>query len=77
MARVLAGFVKRPVARYLTAVLSVLLATFIALPVYPGAVDFPVLLLLAAVAVSASFGGYGPAIVAVGGGFLSLDFFFE
>src|SRR2546425_812682 len=45
MARVLAGFVKRPVARYLIAILSVLLATFIALPVYPGAVDFPVLLL--------------------------------
>ena len=32
---------------------------------------------LAAVAISASFGGYGPAIAAVVGGFLALDFFFE
>ncbi len=69
--------VKRQVARYLVAVVSVLLATLIALPLYPAAVDFPVLLLLAAVAISASFGGYGPAIVSVVGGFLALDFFFE
>src|SRR6202011_1136257 len=46
-------------------------------PLYPSAVDFPVLLLLAAVAISASFGGYGPAVVAVVGGFLALDYFFE
>jgi two-component system sensor histidine kinase KdpD len=67
----------REAARYLVAVLSVLTATFIALPLYPRAVDFPALLLLAAVTISASFGGYGPAIVAVIGGFLSLDYFFE
>jgi two-component system, OmpR family, sensor histidine kinase KdpD len=62
---------------YVVAVLSVLLATLASLPLYPSAVDFPALLLLAAVAISASFGGYGPAILAVIGGFLSLDFFFE
>src|SRR3984893_7910572 len=67
----------RQAARYAIAVLSVALATLIALPLYPTAVDFPVLLLLAAVAISASFGGYGPAIVTVVGGFLALDFFFE
>jgi two-component system sensor histidine kinase KdpD len=65
------------VARYLVAVLCVGAATFIALPLYPTAADLPVLVLLAAVAISASFGGYGPAIVAVVGGFMSLDFFFE
>src|SRR5258708_19519438 len=68
--------VKRRVARYLVAVFCVGAATLIALPVYPAAADLPVLLLLAAVAISASFGGYGPAIVAVVGGFLSLAFFF-
>jgi two-component system sensor histidine kinase KdpD len=47
------------------------------LPWYPAAIDFPTLLLLAAVAVSASYGGYGPAVVSIFGGFLSLDFFFE
>ena len=62
---------------YLVALLSVLVATLAALPLYPSAVDSPVLLLLAAVAISASFGGYGPAIAAVVGGFLALDFFFE
>jgi two-component system sensor histidine kinase KdpD len=59
------------------AVGGVLIATLAALPFYPGAADLPDLLLLAAVVVSASFGGYGPAAVAVVGGFLSLDFFFE
>jgi K+-sensing histidine kinase KdpD len=63
--------------QYLVAVLSVVLATLGALPVYPSAADFPALLLLAAVAISASFGGYGPAVVAVVGGFVALDFFFE
>ena len=37
-------------AQYAVAVVSVVLATLAALPFYPGAVDFPVLLLLAAVA---------------------------
>jgi K+-sensing histidine kinase KdpD len=68
---------KRQAARYLVAVLSVGVATLGSLPLYPSAGDFPALLLLAAVAISASFGGYGPAAVAVVGGFLSLDFFFE
>jgi K+-sensing histidine kinase KdpD len=71
------GVLKQPLVRYVVAILSVLVATIGSLPLYPAAVDFPALLLLAAVATSASFGGYGPAIVAVIGGFLSLDFFFE
>jgi two-component system sensor histidine kinase KdpD len=62
---------------YPVAVLSVVVATGLALPLYPVASDFPVLLLLAAVAVSASFGGYGPALVVTVCGFLALDFFFE
>jgi K+-sensing histidine kinase KdpD len=62
---------------YAVALLSVLVATVVALPWYPAAGDFPALLLLAAVAVSASVGGFGPAIVATGAGFLALDFFFE
>src|ERR1700682_6095789 len=68
---------RRRVAQYVVAVASVLIATLIGMPFYPAAVDLPVLLLLAAVAVSASFGGYGPAAVTVLGGFLALDFFFE
>jgi two-component system, OmpR family, sensor histidine kinase KdpD len=68
---------RRGVAQYAVAAACVIAATLAALPFYPEAVDLPVLLLLAAVAVSASFGGYGPAAVAVIGGFLSLDFFFE
>src|SRR5438105_1466222 len=64
-------------APYLVAVLSVLVATAIAVRLYPIANDFPALLLLAAVAISASIGGYGPAFVATMCGFLALDFFFE
>jgi two-component system sensor histidine kinase KdpD len=45
--------------------------------VYPQADDFPGLLLTAAVAVTASVGGFGPAILAIVAGFLALDFFFE
>ena len=59
------------------AVGGVIAATLAALPFYPAAADLPDLLLLAAVVVSASFGGYGPAALAVAGSFLSLDFFFE
>ncbi|GAC1314133.1 MAG: hypothetical protein NVSMB2_03110 [Chloroflexota bacterium] len=62
---------------YVIAVGSVLLATIAAIPLYPSAPDFPTLVLLAAVSISASFGGYGPALVSVLLGFLSLDFFFE
>ena len=47
------ALLKHPAVRYLLAVLSVLLATFISLPLYPAAVDFPALILLAAVAISA------------------------
>jgi two-component system sensor histidine kinase KdpD len=68
---------KRRVAQYTVAVLSVALATFAALPLYPSDADFPALLLLAAVGVSAALGGFGPAIVATVGGFIALDFFFE
>src|SRR2546429_6917555 len=64
-------------APYLVAVLSVLVATAIAVRLYPIANDFAALLLLAAVAISASIGGYGPAFVATVCGFLALDFFFE
>jgi two-component system sensor histidine kinase KdpD len=63
--------------QYAIAVGGVLVATLGALPFYPGDDDLPDLLLLAAVVVSASFGGYGPAAVAVVGGFLAVDFFFE
>jgi two-component system sensor histidine kinase KdpD len=62
---------------YGVAVLSVVVATLISLPLYPSAVDFPALVLLAAVTMTASVGGYGPAIVSVIGGFIALDFFFE
>ncbi|HEV7662652.1 MAG TPA: ATP-binding protein [Chloroflexota bacterium] len=62
---------------YAVALLSVVVATAASLPLYPVAVDLPALLLLAGVAVTASVGGYGPAIVSVIGGFLALDFFFE
>lgn len=68
---------KREVLGYALAVLSVLAATVAARPFYPATGDFPAMLLLAAVAISASFGGYGPAIVAVALAFFSLDFFFE
>ncbi len=68
---------RRRVAHYVVAIGSVPIATLLGLPFYPAAIDLPMLLLLAAVAVSASFGGYGPAIVTVVGGFLALDFFFE
>src|SRR5689334_19970327 len=44
---------------------------------YPIDGDFPPLILLVAVAGTASFGGFGPALLATAGGFLSLDFFFE
>ena len=59
------------------AVAGVIIATVIAVPFYPEAADFPALLLLASVAISASVGGYGPAILAIICGFLALDFFFE
>ena len=68
---------RAPWARYAIALLAVLGATLIARPFYPEAADFPAMLLVAAVAMSASFGGYGPAIAAVAAGFLALDFFFE
>jgi two-component system, OmpR family, sensor histidine kinase KdpD len=62
---------------YLIAVGSVACATLISIPLYPEADNFPGLLLAAAVAVTASFGGFGPAILAIVCGFISLDFFFE
>jgi two-component system sensor histidine kinase KdpD len=68
---------KRRALAYVVAVLSVAVATLLALPIYPTAADFPALVLLAAVAVSAAVGGYGPAFVATVAGFFSLDFFFE
>lgn len=71
------GLVEHRSTYYILAVVSVLVATAFSLPFYPNASGFPALLLLAAVAIAASAGGYGPAIVAVLGGFLSLDFFFE
>jgi two-component system, OmpR family, sensor histidine kinase KdpD len=64
-------------APYALALLSVGAATVLALPWYPAATDFPALLLIAAVAASASVGGFGPAIVATLVGFVALDFFFE
>jgi two-component system sensor histidine kinase KdpD len=67
----------RRVAQYALALGSVLIATLASLPFYPAAADLPDLLLLAAVTVSASFGGYAPAAVSVVAGFVALDFFFE
>ncbi len=68
---------ERRFAPYLIALLSVTLATLIAIPIYPSDGDFPALLLLVAVAITASLGGFGPALLATIGGFLSLDYFFE
>jgi two-component system sensor histidine kinase KdpD len=59
------------------AVLTVSVAAIASLPLYPAAAELPALLLLTAVAISASYGGVGPAIVSIVGGFLALDFFFE
>ena len=52
-------------------------ATLVAVPIYPSDGDFPALLLLVAVAITASIGGFWPALVATIGGFLALDYFFE
>jgi two-component system, OmpR family, sensor histidine kinase KdpD len=68
---------KRSAARYGLAVVSVLVSMLMALPLYPFVEEFPSLLLLASVTISASFGGFGPALLATAGGFLILDFFFE
>jgi two-component system sensor histidine kinase KdpD len=68
---------QRRLAPYLIALVSVVLATLIALPIYPDDGDFPALLLLVAVAITASLGGFWPALVATVGGFLALDYFFE
>jgi two-component system, OmpR family, sensor histidine kinase KdpD len=65
------------VTQYLIAVVSVVLATVPSVYMYPIDPDFPPLILLVAVAIAASFGGFGPALLAAAGGFLSLDFFFE
>ena len=62
---------------YVAALLSVGVATLLGLPLYPAANDFPALLLVAAVAISGSVGGYGPAIVGTIASFLALDYFFE
>jgi K+-sensing histidine kinase KdpD len=63
--------------QYGVAVASVLVSMLVAVPLYPIVEEFPALLLIAAVTVSASYGGFGPALVATAGGFLVLDFFFE
>jgi two-component system sensor histidine kinase KdpD len=68
---------KRVALRYLAALSTVAAATALALPLYAGAPAFPALLLLGAVAISAAYGGYGPAVVSILGGFLALDYFFE
>ncbi|MBV9582268.1 MAG: PAS domain-containing sensor histidine kinase [Chloroflexi bacterium] len=68
---------KRRLAPYVIALVSVGLATLVALPIYPDDGDFPPLLLLVAVALTASFGGFWPAALATSLGFLSLDYFFE
>jgi len=65
------------VAPYGLALVSIAVATLVALPLYPEAPDFPGLLLAAAVALTASVAGLRPAILATVFGFLSLDFFFE
>jgi K+-sensing histidine kinase KdpD len=67
----------RRLLQYGVAVLTVLAAVLVAVPLYPLADELPSLLLLAAVAASAAVGGYGPAMVSMLGGFLALDFLFE
>src|SRR6185503_9938072 len=67
---------QRRLASYGVAIGSVLCASVAALPLYPLADELPALLLLAAVAVSGAFGGYGPALLATAAGLLVLDFFF-
>jgi two-component system sensor histidine kinase KdpD len=67
----------RRAAPYLLAVLSVIVATVMSLYVYPVDADFPPLVLLVAVTLAATVGGFGPALVATIGGFLSLDLLFE
>ena len=62
---------------YVIALLSVAVATLVGLPLYPAANNFPVMLLVAAVAISGSVGGLGPAIVGTIASLLSLDYFFE
>jgi two-component system, OmpR family, sensor histidine kinase KdpD len=68
---------QRGAARYGLAVISVVVSALLALPLYPFVEEVPALLLLLAVTISASFGGFGPALLATAGGFLVLDFFFE
>jgi two-component system sensor histidine kinase KdpD len=68
---------KRREAPYLLAVVSVAVATVIAIPLFPQAGAFPALLQLAAVAASAAFGGIRPAILATVLGAIALDYFFE
>jgi two-component system sensor histidine kinase KdpD len=62
---------------YLVAVVSVVLASGVSMYMYPLDADFPPLVLLMAVAITASIGGIGPALLATVGGFLALDFYFE
>jgi two-component system sensor histidine kinase KdpD len=65
------------VTPYAIAVGSVLVATGVSLYMYRLDPDFPALVLLVAVAITASFGGFAPALVATVGGFVVLDFLFE
>jgi two-component system sensor histidine kinase KdpD len=67
----------RSVGPYVLAVVSVVAATVLSLYVYPADADFPPLVLLVAVTLAASVGGFGPALVATIGGFIALDFWFE
>ena len=67
---------ERRLANYGLALGSVLVASVAALPLYPLADELPALLLLAAVALSGAFGGYGPALLATACGLVVLDFFF-
>jgi two-component system, OmpR family, sensor histidine kinase KdpD len=68
---------QRRLAPYLIALASVAVATVVAVPIYPSDGDFPALLLLVAVAITASLGGFWPAMLATVCGFVALDYFFE
>jgi two-component system sensor histidine kinase KdpD len=63
--------------QYVVAFMTVAAATLLALPIYQTADEMPVILLLAAVAVTGFVGGYGPALAATALGFLVLDYYFE
>lgn len=67
----------RDARQYAVALVLVAVAALLGGPLYPLADELPPLLLVAAVAISGFYGGYGPALLATVCGFAVLDYFFE